>query len=145
MVVVSEYGEGGCLQFAQEALELVEVVEAVAHVVAGQQYEVGFLRVHGRDGGLLDRQRCDSADVLVGEMGDPYWAAEARDVIERSGEAAYAKVATVQFSREPPVARHIQERKSFVWLRKRDAGGLGHGASAVREGRGTCRPGCSER
>ena len=87
VIVVAEHGDNRRLEGAHHIAELVEIELAVADEVAGQQHDVGLLRVRHLDGRHLHFHGRDTADVQVGQVRD----AQMRDLIavgRGPGEAA---------------------------------------------------------
>ena len=57
VIVIAEHGDDRRLEGAHHLGELIEVELAVADEVAGEQHEVGLLRVRHLDGGQLHLER----------------------------------------------------------------------------------------
>jgi hypothetical protein len=68
VVVVAQHADDGRGEAAHHLHQLVEIRLAVAHEVAGDDDEVGLLRVGERHGGHLHRHGRHAPHVLVGEV-----------------------------------------------------------------------------
>jgi hypothetical protein len=81
--MIAENGDDRCFEATNDLFEGVEVQLAVADKVAGEDDEVWMLCVRDCSGGALDRHRCDTAHVQIGEVSHP----EVIDLIDVSGWA----------------------------------------------------------